>query len=70
MRGITIPWMVFYGLLIILTVAIFPSLVTINGQAMGGFDNKADPAYFFQAALPLIIFGLIITRPWKQTEVY
>lgn len=69
MRGITIPWIVFYGLLLILLLAIVPTLVTVNSTALGGYDNKADPAYFIQAALPFILFALVITRPWKNTEI-
>lgn len=68
-RGITIPWVVFYGILIILLLGIVPGVVETNNHALNVYENPGDPAFYLQSALPFIVFGLLLFRPWKNTEV-
>jgi hypothetical protein len=68
MRGISVPWMIFYAIGIIFIVAFLPGIITSNNQGLAAFDNKSDPGYLAMALFPLIIFSIFLFKPWNNTE--
>lgn len=63
-RGISIPWLISYGIIILIVIQFVPGLISANNASLANFDNKNDPSYLATMLLPLIFFGLYLFKPW------
>ena len=64
-RGLTVPWLITYLILLLLVVSLLPGLITLNNAGIANYDNKSDPSYVVLSAFPIILFVIYLFRPWQ-----
>lgn len=62
-RGIGIPFLITYIVLLILVVSFMPGIVSFIGNVLTGYNNTSDPSYVVLAAFPFILLALYIFKP-------
>lgn len=61
-RGFGVAWTIFFIILLILLVALLPGMVSVNNDALSGFENKGDPSYLLVSIVPFFFFAYLLFK--------